>query len=936
MRVTKFSSLEALLQGALDSKHPAGAPHPAMLRDWFWLADQLADVPLPISRPLASSLQVTDVSQVLETLQVSELLGPEQSPSDLKQQPTTYPSQASPALSLPTAFPVTPDPVAPPVERLARLTDPHLLPDEASAADAIPLRLRELPLIPNPGLVLKAMKPLLEKRAHPRWLVLDEEQSAVRSHEYGLPWPVFRQRRVPLISLRIVLDAGLPMMLWEPLARELQRVLASSQAFARVSFVKLDRLCLAARPLESPTDVERTATILLSDTAGEHWWDGSLLPWLQSHSQHHPLAVVHLLPSRYWEATALQIADAVTIFNRVALAGNTKYESLYFSSSPWEEELSATSGRQLTLSVPVISFDHHELLSWASLVTGDPRFSCTGRLFSLPFTELQSFEPKTCAAQDLWKVFIQRASPAARQLLLAMATSPLLTMPVMRLMLASVAPEAFSPQPLAEVLLSGLVHRLPDQEDRTLPLEQVQFEVLPDVQDLLQDKLDPELRHQVLNDVTLLLQRHWDRHHDGESFRALVLGPKDKLKAEHPDLHHIAHLTAAMLDRLPGRAFQEMAAQLRGSAIAPLPPPLWPAAVVFEEYVFDTAQVVDVPPLEVIDVMTARFEVCQLQQIVYETATVEVAVAADDKSEQVSAVSVHRKPGQRAWGFIETLHLASASDIGLTLVQIPKGSFLMGSPTKERERHGAEGPEHEVTLESFFMSQTPVTQAQWSAVAQWVAQPGERWGRELDAFPSHFSGQPDSDLRPVEQVNWLDAMEFCHRLRQRTGRHYTLPSEAQWEYACRAGTTSPFAFGDTITSELANYGGNYRYAGSTKGEYRKQTTPVGAFPANAWGLQDMHGNVWEWCLDHWHDSYEGAPSDGSAWLINPLSKDALTKNGSDDQSSAEEHRLLRGGSWGATPWDCRSASRTRGQPGDAYYNIGFRVVCLPQDPSINT
>jgi formylglycine-generating enzyme required for sulfatase activity len=172
----------------------------------------------------------------------------------------------------------------------------------------------------------------------------------------------------------------------------------------------------------------------------------------------------------------------------------------------------------------------------------------------------------------------------------------------------------------------------------------------------------------------------------------------------------------------------------------------------------------------------------------------------------------------------------------------------------------------------------------------------------------------------VEQVSWHDAMEFCRRLSQRFGRVFSLPSEAQWEYACRAGTTTPFAFGPTLSPELANYDATVSYANGPKGEKRGETTPVGGFPANAWGLQDMHGTVWEWCLDHWHDSYAGAPTDGRARL-----------------SSAGEDatRLLRGGSWYHDPGDCRSAYRDRSRPGVADDLVGFRVVCLPQDPSLN-
>jgi formylglycine-generating enzyme required for sulfatase activity len=260
----------------------------------------------------------------------------------------------------------------------------------------------------------------------------------------------------------------------------------------------------------------------------------------------------------------------------------------------------------------------------------------------------------------------------------------------------------------------------------------------------------------------------------------------------------------------------------------------------------------------------------------------------------------------------------------LTLLWIPPGRFWMGSPESEPEHLDSESPQHLVQLQGFFMSQTPITQAQWREVAGWKEGPGEQWGRELKLDPSSF--QSNNDQRPVENVNWWEAMEFCLRLSKRTGRTYALPSEAQWEYACRAGTTTPFHFGDMISPELANYRGDVAYADGHQGVYRKQTTPVGMFPANAWGLHDMHGNVWEWCQDEWHDSYEGAPTDGRAWL-----------DAAEGQKSKEsvKSKLLRGGSWLFDPGLCRSACRDLNLPDYAVNLVGFRVVCLPQGPSVN-
>jgi len=267
------------------------------------------------------------------------------------------------------------------------------------------------------------------------------------------------------------------------------------------------------------------------------------------------------------------------------------------------------------------------------------------------------------------------------------------------------------------------------------------------------------------------------------------------------------------------------------------------------------------------------------------------------------------------------------SSLDLELVEILAGRFLMGSPPSEEGRSADEGPQHEVTLERFFLGRTPITQAQWREVAVWVEGPSERWGLDLSRRlnPSRFRG----DNRPVECVTWFEAMEICSRLSQRSGTAYTLPSEAQWEYACRAGTTTPFHCGETLSDKLANYDATVTYGRGRKGQSRRETTEVGRFPANAWGLHDMHGNVWEWCADHWHGSYNlgqrKAPGDGNPWL------DAA-EPGSEEEKGKRDgvFRVLRGGSWFNAPVHCRSAYRGLNHPALAHIIIGFRVCCLPR------
>lgn len=233
--------------------------------------------------------------------------------------------------------------------------------------------------------------------------------------------------------------------------------------------------------------------------------------------------------------------------------------------------------------------------------------------------------------------------------------------------------------------------------------------------------------------------------------------------------------------------------------------------------------------------------------------------------------------------------------INLDMIAIDGGIFQMGASAKEKGSTLREKPQHEVTVKPFFMSKFLITQAQWRAVVTKCA----RVNRDLNENCAEFK----DNERPVEKVSWCDAIEFCDRLSQKTGLGYRLPTEAEWEYACRAGSSTPFAFGETITSDLANYNANYTYAQETAGKYRGQTIDVGSFLPNAFGLYDMHGQVWEWCFDPWRENYLKYSNNNSMYP-------------------------LRGGSWNYRPVHCRSAFRYDiGHKNLISKFIGFRVVC---------
>jgi len=243
--------------------------------------------------------------------------------------------------------------------------------------------------------------------------------------------------------------------------------------------------------------------------------------------------------------------------------------------------------------------------------------------------------------------------------------------------------------------------------------------------------------------------------------------------------------------------------------------------------------------------------------------------------------------------------LSFTEDLGkgvkLEMIAIPGGTFLMGSPENEVERFSDESPQHEVTVPGFFIGKYQLTQLQYQTI--------------MGTNPSYFKG----DNRPVEGVCWEDAVKFCQKLNHRTLGNYRLPSEAEWEYACRAGTKTPFHFGDNVTTDLVNYNGNYPYPSAPKGKYREQTTDVGIFPPNAFGLYDMHGNVWEWCEDERHENYINAPTDGSSWQ----SRISLGQ------------KVLRGGCWHDYARYCRSACRLKSPCCSRNYFYGFRVVLSP-------
>ena len=256
------------------------------------------------------------------------------------------------------------------------------------------------------------------------------------------------------------------------------------------------------------------------------------------------------------------------------------------------------------------------------------------------------------------------------------------------------------------------------------------------------------------------------------------------------------------------------------------------------------------------------------------------------------------------------------------MVVVPPGSFMMGSPENEPERQnlqvGTETPQHKVSIaEAFAVGRFHITRGEFARFAKTTGYnttggcyslTGSEWRNNRTAS-WQSPGFPQDDTHPVVCVNWEDIKAYVAWLAEQTGKNYRLLSEAEYEYAARAGSTTPFWWGATISPDLANYNGNNAYAGGSKGSYRAETVSVQSFSPNPWGLYHVSGNAWTWTKDCWHDNYLGAPSDGSAWMTGEC-----------------RSRVIRGGSWNSPPASLRGASRTWIDPGTRGNSNGFRVA----------
>jgi formylglycine-generating enzyme required for sulfatase activity len=829
------------------------------------------------------------------------------------------------------------------------------LPSGILPKKALPISLPDADILDETLPLVRALKPLLKQIESQTVSVINEAETVDRIAETDIWSPILDPDQEPWFDVALVIDGSPAMSLWQRLIQDMQRLLRGYGTFQDFRVWRLvatdgdvgicampDRVKRSPNALLAPDS--RRLILVFSDCTADYWWDGSLQPVLSLWGQSTPTAIWQVLPDWMWKRTALGVGEYVAIRNHMPGAKNTKLTPIYLSLRSSAQRARQLSSETVTpesfpllppsICIPVITADSKSLGAWSRMLAGDRRYSTPG--FILPYAgwpPTPTPEPEAAAErspqEDPLETFRLRATPAARRLAALLSAAPVITLPVMRLIRASdeLLPGA-SPLPIAEVFLGGVLKKTPDQP-ATDNAELVQYTFPDDVRDRLLDVLPKVDAIEVIEAVSKFVAERLNC--TLADFRALLLSPDLKAEADQYGLRSFATMTAQILRKF-GSEFADLVHQLEGTSESgdsgadsdenDIDALDWLADFPLEDVEYEVAQYFNIPPLE-----PFNFNDAQLEDNVFpppletEDFTVVTVESQDDTPELEPfffiVATVRRYQGRQQqrrqqtteWEILRETREAHrflqplAGIPPLEMVAIPGGTFLMGSPDDEPNRSNRESPQHEVTIAPFFMGAHPVTQRQWRAIAELP-----QIEQELAPDPSHFKGLN----HPVEKVSWYDAVEFCARLSAFANRQYRLPSEAEWEYACRAGTTTPFHFGETITAELANYRASSIYNGGPQGEYREETTPIDRFGiANAFGLSDMHGNVLEWCEDDWHENYRMAPSNGTS----------LTGTG------FFSRRVRRGGSWDSNPEKCRSAHRDDDMPDYRNGCIGFRVCC---------
>ncbi|NEQ10830.1 MAG: formylglycine-generating enzyme family protein, partial [Moorea sp. SIO4E2] len=726
--------------------------------------------------------------------------------------------------------------------------------------EAIPIKVPAAVALRNSLALGRALRPLMGKVPSAIETILDEEATVYQIAESNIWLPVLKPASERWLELALVVEKTSSTAVWKQTITELQNLVKHHGAFRdvrtwelRITETKVNLFpqtstgCYNSTPHPPQVLIDPKKQRLILLVS-----DCISVAWRRQLI--HPVLE---LWGRNGLLTILQLLPE-RLWERTALGSETLVQLHSISPGvvnsrlivkPWDED--DIEFKSSSVNVPVITLEPYPLLAWSQVIAGQGNVTTVGFNFDVsedPQAQRRAVDGELSQPQPEASALVSRFRATASPM--ARRLAGLMAAAPVSLPVVQLIQQTLLPKSaqihVAEVFMSGLLHSITPIDQDSNP-DYIEYDFKPGVRGLLVDSVPISKTVSVIDKVSEFIANQLGL--SVKEFEAYLLKPATAINDDlEPKIRPFAHLKAQVLGRLGGE-YARLAEEL---LISETPTSANPS---------------------------------ELKQFSFEV------VKVNRKGEII------KRENKQASYFTQDL----GNGVDLEMVYIPAGRFLMGSPESERGSNYSERPQHQVTIPPFFLGKYPVTQGQWRAVANLP-----KINRDLKPDPSSFKGEN----RPVEQVKWFDAVEFCDRLSDYTGTEYRLPSEAEWEYACRAGTTTPFHYGETITSRLANYDGFHTYAKEAKGEYRRETTPVGDFPPNGFGLYDMHGNVFEWCGDAFHDNYEGAPTDGSLW-----------------NNNNHHYYCLRGGSWDGIPWYCRSAYRNLYSARDIMYDdVGFRVA----------
>ena len=822
------------------------------------------------------------------------------------------------------------------------------------SSGGVPLKVPVPAALRDPLTLGKALRPLKKKIDSYTKVDIDEVATAIRIAESKIRVPVLKPALQRWLDLALVVEQNSNTVIWNQTLAEFQRLLERQGSFRNIRLWGLKEIngevqllaptqkgelsSATHSPKELIDATGQRLIILVSDCVSPLWRKGTIHSVLELWGKQGLLTLLQLLPPRLWERTALAYELLGQVRNP-SFNHQLKNYQLDLEISPDEDDELPTDLSK-TIPVPVITLDPHSLSSWAKMLVGVGQNKTVSYCFfpnQNSQSETQKTSPPLQSNEEKNLLLINRfratASPLARRLAGFMAIVPV-QISVIHLIQQTVLTES-NQLHVAEVFMSGLLKSFPISENSIY----LKYDFIEGIRSILRDYISVTDSYLVIEKVSEYIAKRY-----GLSSRNL-----DALLAENNPLDPqvasgilpFARLKAEVL-REWGGEFTRVAAGLENQVTKQE----WLQELNLQSFPVEVATIIFEEETE-IDNELSQDLFQELAKLNFET------VFVNKRGEIIQTKPCEAYYYDEALGTIPSTpskkskkSLIQNSEFkipNLRMLYIPEGEYWMGSPEDEKDRYDDESPQHKVKISPFFMGQTPITEVQWRFVANLSKE-----HQELNPNPSN-----NGDDHPVVNVTWQDAIEFCARLSRYTRRNYRLPSETEWEYACRAlplkesfrfdnktfldnkliQNSFPFHFGETITSDLANYNGSVIYREESKGEKRGKTTPVGTFKPNAFGLYDMHGNVWEWCLDPWHGDYnDNPPTDGRVWDEENDNRYQNILNSINVLMKDTRNHVLRGGSSFNNPRYCRSAYRFNLDYRN-YFN-GFRVVS-PQHSSMS-